>query len=163
MASRIQVEIWFRPTRDWRSSPNHHSQPPKKSQPSIGRTQPRSCPEDTAAVAKFPNPPRRATARKIGEEEEDGAGGDVLRDGLRGVPLLAVHGQGPRLDRSPPGREGEVITGPIRPPSPAGSKSVPCYCACAACGFRCRPSVFRSEWYMPVISRCGNHLNLGVV
>lgn len=47
----------------------------------------------------------RGAAREIGEGEEDGAGGDLLRDDLRGVPLLAVHGQGPRLDRPSPGRE----------------------------------------------------------
>lgn len=88
---------------------------PKESQPSIGGGG-TSCPEDIAAIAKFPNPPRRAAGERrsqIGEEEEDGAGGDLLRDVLRGVPLLAVHGQGPRLDRAPPGREGELITGSL--------------------------------------------------
>ena len=84
---------------------------------------------------------RTQPAREIGEEEEDGAGGDLLRDDLRGVPLLAVDGQGPRLDCSPPGREGELITGPICSPSPSEFKSIPRYYACAALGFPYRLSL----------------------
>ena len=70
----------------------------------------------------------RSATGEIGEEEEDGAGGDLLRDDLRGLPLLAVHGQGPRLDRPPPGREGKVTTAPIGSPSPSEHPLLLCIC-----------------------------------
>lgn len=75
----------------------------------------------------------RGAAREIKEGKEDGAGGDLLLDDLRCVPLLAVQigsTSGLPFTRT---KRYYVVTQSLPLPSPSVFKSNPCYYACVAC------------------------------